>query len=169
MRRTNNGRHRGRLAWYVVPMTIGLAAGTIAAAGGAFAWMNSEGSAVTTATIDDGIIASTSAVIPAGRLLYAGGPKGALTITINPDPGGHRFRITGIAKDSTRPVVVAGAVGACDGTVISMAPITGLNYVVNSTAITRTINNVVTISPSAPNSCQGATFTIPVVLTGRSF
>lgn len=166
MRRTNQGRHRGRLAWYVVPMAVGTVAGAVITAGGAFAWMNKEGSATTTATIDDGIVVTTSVVVPTGTHLYAGGPKGGLTITINPSD--RRFRITGIAQDTSRSVGVTGAVGACDGTVISMAPITGLSITVNTTAVTRTVTRAVAIASNAPNTCQGATFTIPVVLTGRS-
>jgi hypothetical protein len=165
MRQNASGRHRGRLAWYVIPMAVGLAAGSAVVAGGAYAWMSSTGSNTTSATIDGGFTFTTSAVVPSGQHLYAGGPKGALSITINPSEG--PFRVTRIEQDPNRPVLVSNASGTCTDPLISIAPIT-VSISVNTSAVTRRINNAVTISPSSPNGCQGATFTIPVVLTGRS-
>lgn len=167
-------RHRvpGAARIAVVPL-VGAVTLTLIAGTAAFAAFSAGGSGSNGAQIDERTLVATAIVAPEGTFLYAGGGKAGLTISIKASD--HRFRITGIKRDPnpSREVVVSNAVGPCSAADagITLDDIGGINYVLNpgDHDFKRTIAKVVSISSSAPNGCQGATFAIPVVLTGRSF
>lgn len=82
----------------------------------------------------------------------------------NPNP----FPVTLTAATFGAPTT---AVTACPGSNITVPNQTGLSISVpanTTTAVARTLPNIVTMSTSAPNECQGVVFTIPVTLTGTS-
>jgi hypothetical protein len=167
--------HRGVRAGFALSTgTAIIAAVALIGAGGAFAYFTHSGSSQAHATVDVGPAVTTATVTPTGAVLYPGGPKGGFTITVNPST--HPIRITDIVQDPLRSVVVTGAPGCPStvGTGVNTVPIAtltaqhGLTLDVDSTAVTKTYAAAVSIAATAPNACQGATFEIPVVLTGRS-
>jgi hypothetical protein len=146
--------------------------------GSAFAYFTHTGSSAPTHATVDGIpVVTTTLVSPTGAVLYPGGPKGGFTITVN--ASNHPIRITDIVQDPSRPVVVTNAPGcpATVGTGPTLAPVVTLTAqhlltldvaAAPAGPVTTTYAGTVAISAIAPNACQGATFAIPVVLTGRS-
>jgi hypothetical protein len=168
--------HRGARAGFAVSTgTVIVTAVALLGAGGAYAYFTHTGSSAPTHATVDGIpVVTTTLVSPTGAVLYPGGPKGGFTITVN--PSSHPIRITDIVQDTSRPVVVTNAPGcpATVGTGPTLAPVVTLTAQhnlmldVNGTPVSKTYAGTVAISAIAPNACQGATFAIPVVLTGRS-
>jgi hypothetical protein len=134
-------------------------------AGGAFAYFTQGGSSAASASVGHGLAVHTTVTVPVGTVLYPGGPKGGFTITVQPSAA--PVRITDIEPDASRSVLVTGAPG-CPGTVVTLTAQHNLTLDVDATAVTRNYPNAVSLDASAPNACQGATFEIPVLLTGRS-
>jgi hypothetical protein len=63
-------------------------------------------------------------------------------------------------------VSVTGATGSCDATAVSLTPRSGLSSVVPSGGFL-VMKLTVTMSTSAEDGCQGATFSLPVTVDGR--
>ena len=166
----HRGGHRGRRAGVALSTgTVITAAVALIGGGSAFAYFTHTGSSAPAHATVDGIpIVMTAVVSPTGTVLYPGGPKGGFTITVK-----HGIRpvlITGIAADPDPAHVPTSDKPGCPGSVVTLTaqhPNPGL-AVGTSTDVTKTYPAAVSMSASAPNACQGATFTIPVVLTGRS-
>ena len=118
------------------------------------------GSAVALTTLDAS--ASTSAT------LYPGA-TGDVTLTIdnaNPFP----VRVTGVALNGTNASITpdAGSPG-CTTTGVSFTDQTGLTIdVAANSSATTTLTGSVSMSNASVDGCQGATFTVPVTLTGTS-
>lgn len=161
-------RARTPRARVLVPtMTVGVVLGTFAAIAPAYAFLTQTGSTSGNANVGDStsFVISTEVTTPAGALLYPGGPQGAFTIAV--EDGERDFRVTAINRDPARDVLVTEAGGSgCLGSVVTLDPVTGLTIDVTTADVTRTFPSVVSISSSAANGCQGATFAIPVTLTG---
>jgi hypothetical protein len=108
-----------------------------------------------------------TAVSPSGSgdSLYPGGPAGWVYFTVqNPNP--YAVNITGLSWGTP----VSNNPTACPSSLISVdanAP-TSLSVPVaaSTTSGALQINNVLDLSKSAPDGCQGVTFTVPVTVTG---
>jgi hypothetical protein len=100
-------------------------------------------------------------------LLYPGGPAADVTLAVqNPNP--YPVTITGVAADG--PVTATGGIGTCTTHGVTLvAPTAGLPFTVSPSATaTVTLASAAQMSTAAENGCQGATFTLPVSLTGAS-
>jgi hypothetical protein len=99
--------------------------------------------------------------------LYPNG-DGTVTLTIhNPNP--YPVVVTDVTAGSGA-VTASGGIGTCDVTGVSFNDQHGLNIHVppNSDSDTIELNNAAHMSNESENGCQGALFTIPVVLSGAS-
>jgi hypothetical protein len=152
-----------RLAIGTAITVAGLGAGT----GVAFAVWTSTG----TGNGAGGALAAQSLIVTAvtpggsGSSLYPGGPAGWVYFTVqNPNP--YAINITGLSWGTP----ISTNTTACPSANISLdanAPTT-LDFPVaaNSTTGALQIDNVLDLAHSAPNGCQGVTFTVPVTITG---
>jgi hypothetical protein len=138
----------------------------IAATGSAAAYWSANGAGHGAGTAGAAITIATENATPAADL-YPTGPKRTLYLRIQP-VAGRSFKITGLSQDTGRSVTVSGALGTCAGTVITVATVTNLAITVNASAVNATVPSVVSIADNAPSTCQGATFRIPVTLTGQA-
>lgn len=154
---------------------------TLAATGAAFvvtafvfaAWTsNGTGSATTKAGSSEAL-STLDASASTSATLYPG-VDGDVTLRIsNPNP--FPIRVTGVSLNGTNANIEpdSGHAG-CSPTGVSFNNKTGLTIDVpgksggtNGTA-TATLNGAASMSNASVNACQGATFTIPVTLTGTS-
>jgi hypothetical protein len=137
------------------------------AAGVAYAvWsVTGSGSGGAAATVAQNLV--ITAVTPTGSNanLYPGGPAGAVDLTIaNPNP----FAVTINSWAWGTPT--SSNTTSCPNANISVdssAPTTAsLSIPANATGnTTYTVNGVLDMSHSAPNGCQGVSFTVPVTAT----
>lgn len=111
---------------------------------------------------------TTTATTPSGALLYPGSAKVPLTLTIT-NPGPRPVQVTAVVVDSSRSTVMTGNAGACTtGITVTLPGSVAINVAAGAT-VAQTIASVVQFaSTTVGNGCQGATFTIPVVLTGKT-
>lgn len=159
------GKHAFRGRRVLSALSVGVAAATVLGVGPAYAFFTGAGTGSGKGRVGVGqsFTITTSVTVPTGTLLYPQGPRGGITLSI--DRGAQPFTVTSLRRDISRAVVVANAgTGGCLNPGIALLPV-DLNIDVNA-AVTRTIPAVVSISDSADNGCQGATFAIPVILTG---
>lgn len=138
-------------------MAAGLVFGGVAVA----AWLSNgtgTGSAKATTAID-----LTTSTATASADLYPGG-TGALNITIN-NPNPYPVTITDIASSGA----ATASLSTCVVTGVSLSALTGLTDVVDANA-SKTFSHADAVSMSnlSDDGCQGATFTIPVSLSGHS-
>ena len=97
--------------------------------------------------------------------LYPGG-TGGLKITIN-NPNPYPVKVTKV--EGSGPITGAGGLGTCATTGVTYTDQTGLSLAVGAgSSETFTLANSVAMSNASDSGCQGATFTIPVTLTGES-
>ena len=116
------------------------------------------GSAQALTTVD--VSASTSAT------LYPGGPAGDVSIRIS-NPNSFPVTVTGVSGNGSISAD-AGHAG-CTTTGVSFSDQTGLSISVPASGqTTATLSGAATMSNASLNACQGATFTIPVTLSGAS-
>jgi hypothetical protein len=152
-------------------MVLGLtAAVVVTGAGSASAYWTAHKSGsgtANTATGTVGLSFTTNAVPAKSADLYPTGPKGNLRVQIN-RVNAKNIIVNTMAFDSSRSVTVGGALGACAGTVITLTSASSLGWSVpaGSGVVTFDLPSVVKIDDAAPSTCQGATFTIPIILTG---
>ena len=98
--------------------------------------------------------------------LYPGG-TGDVDIKVhNPNP--YPVRVTTVALNPAGTITSDKA--GCDGTNVSFAGATGLSVDVaaNGGETAKTLTGSITMIADAANACQGAVFTIPVLLSGQS-
>jgi hypothetical protein len=116
------------------------------------------GTAQALTTVD--VSASTSAT------LYPGGPAGDVLIRIdNPNP--FPVKVTGVAGNGA--ISADAGHSGCTTTGVSFTDQTGLNISVPATSqTTTTLTGAASMSNASLNACQGATFTIPVTISGAS-
>jgi len=95
--------------------------------------------------------------------LYPGFTLGDVFFSVN-NPNPYPVTITSM----TPGTVTSSSPTLCPATNVTVASATGLSIPVaaNSTASGQTIANVVTMASTAPDGCQGVTFTINLTLTG---
>jgi hypothetical protein len=95
--------------------------------------------------------------------LYPGFTLGDIFFSVN-NPNPYPVTITSM----TPGTVTSSSPTLCPATNVTVASASGLNIPVaaNSTASGQAIANVVTMASTAPDGCQGVTFTINLTLTG---
>jgi hypothetical protein len=121
------------------------------------------GTAQALGTVD--VSASTTAT------LYPGGPAGDVTIRIS-NPNTYPVTVTGVS--SSGAITPDAGHAGCTTTGVSYADQTGLSIsvpakvgAVNGETQT-TLSGAASMSNASVDGCQGATFTIPVTLSGAS-
>ena len=97
------------------------------------------------------------------------GQNGNVTLKIN-NPNGYNVRVTSVTLSGQQTDIVADAGhSGCTTTGVTFTNQSGLTLDVNAGAQAEfTLNGAAAMSNSSLNACQGATFTIPVSLTGAS-
>ena len=156
--------YRNKLFIGIATVTAALAVGS----GVAFAvWsVNGSGSGAGAATVGQGV--TITAVTPTGAAasLYPGGPAASVYFQVaNPNP--YAVTITNI----TWGTPVSANPTACPNANISLdanAPKTGLtiNVPAGATAATFSEPNVLDLSHSAPDGCQGVAFNVSMTVSG---
>jgi hypothetical protein len=97
--------------------------------------------------------------------VYPGGPGADITITVA-NPYAQAIAVKTIAINGS--IAVSGASGTCTTTGLSIAAPAQLPASVNaSSTLTLTLTSVVKMGLTADSGCQGATFTIPLQVTGQ--
>jgi hypothetical protein len=127
-------------------------------------WLASgTGSGFAKATTAQSLTTSTVAAVAD---LYPGG-TGDLKITIN-NPNPYPVRVTQIAR--TADPITSDAGAACDAsTGVSMTTPQAVTIdIAAGGSATSTLAGVMAMSNASDNSCQGATFTVPVSVSGAS-
>jgi hypothetical protein len=115
------------------------------------------GSASPLTTVD------VSATTPA--TLYPGA-NGDVLVRIN-NPNTFPVRVTAISGNGA--ITAAGGTGTCTTTGVTFTNQSGLTIDISaSSAVTSTLTGAAHMSNASDDGCQGATFTIPVSLTGAS-
>ena len=116
------------------------------------------GTAQALSTVD--VSASTTAT------LYPGGPAGDVTIRIS-NPNSYPVTVTGVSGNGS--VTPDAGHASCTTTGVTFTNQTGLTIAVPANgATTTTLSGAASMSNASVDGCQGATFTIPVSLSGAS-
>ncbi len=153
------GRIRGRRG-----LILSLSVGLLFAAGIAFAaWTaTGTGSGYAKATTAQPLTTvDVSATTPA--TLYPGATGDVLLRINNPNP----YPV--VVNDVTGNGAITASNPSCNVASVTFTDQTGLSLnVPASSAATFTLSGAVQMSTAANDNCQGATFTIPVALTGSS-
>lgn len=116
--------------------------------------------------------APTTGTVPASAfstgLLYPGGPAGTAKILVN-NPNPYAVVVTHVAAGTGTPTG-SGGNGTCTQTGVSwvdQTPTSGNSVPANGSA-TLTLPGAVTMGSTSDDGCQGALFSIPVVVTVSS-
>jgi hypothetical protein len=138
-----------------------------AAAGIASAVWSASGSGAGGAAATVAQNLTVTAVTPTGSnaSLYPGGPAGPVQFQVaNQNP--YAVTITGVSYGTPSSLNPA-ACASSNVSVATGAPTTlSLSIPANSSASTQTINGVVQLAHAAPDGCQGASFNVPLTVTG---
>ncbi|MDQ3933784.1 MAG: hypothetical protein M3340_04040 [Actinomycetota bacterium] len=101
-----------------------------------------------------------------GATLYPGGPAGDVKIEIS-NPNGFPVKVTGVSGNGT--ITADAGHSGCTTTGVTFTDQTGLNIsVAANSSTTATLTGAASMSNASLNACQGATFTIPVTISGAS-
>ena len=106
---------------------------------------------------------TTSAVVPTATLYP--GADGNVQVTIN-NPNSFPVRVTAISGNGA--ITAAGGTGTCTASQVTFTNQSGLTIDIAATNSTTTLTNAAHMASNADDGCQGATFTIPVAITGAS-
>ena len=113
-------------------------------------------------------ITATGVVTSEGARLVPGG-TGDVTFTVH-NPNTFPVTVT-VAFDAGRPITVDPADSGCDGSAMHVLDplLTPIPLVVppGAAAASVTATGAVTMDSEAPSGCQGATFSVPVVVTAE--
>lgn len=131
----------------------------------ASAWWSATGTGTGSSTTAAAVALTTTAAGPSGTALVPGG-SAPLVLTVT-NPSTVPVTVTSVRLDAHRPVSVTGAVGACDAPPLTVSATTEIALPAGSTT-TVSVPAAVTLGAAAPPGCQGGTFTVPVVLSGRT-
>ena len=116
------------------------------------------GTAQALTTVD--VSASTSAT------LYPGGPAGDVLIRVS-NPNSYPVTVTGVSGNGA--ITADAGHAGCTTTGVSFTDQTGLSISVPANGqTTATLSGAASMSNASLNACQGATFTIPVTISGAS-
>lgn len=147
---------------------VAAAIATVVTAGVAAAWYQSNvrstgtGSASTAAT--QTVTLTTTGAVSTG--VYPGGPGADITISVTNPYANLPIALNSIAINGS--IGVTGALGTCTTTGLAIAAPAQLPATVNGGAtLSLTLTSVVKMGLTADSGCQGATFTIPLQVTGK--
>lgn len=162
------GQERRRTGRRVVTTALGCSAALVVA-GGAYAyWSNFSANTGHASTADGLATFTTTATVAQGALLYPGGTA-PLTVDVDNSGNTYSLTLTAVSLDSSRSITVdASHAAACTNPAISVTTPGswgGLTVGAGASSGPVTIVDAVAMG-AASNGCQGATFTIPVTLTG---
>lgn len=134
------------------------AAWTTNGSGSAYA---KAGEAKNLSTID---VSASVATLP--NALYPGTDGDLLIKVHNPNP--FAIKVTQISANGA--VTASGGIGTCttSGVTLNSPIATAIEVAANSDSAATTLTAGAHMSSASENGCQGATFTIPVTLTGTS-
>lgn len=156
-------RMRGKTVAIVA--VAALSAGAIAYA----AWV-ANGSGSATAKAGTAIAMSTSDASASTSATLYPGASGELSVTIN-NPNPYPVRVTEIAAGEGSVTSSGGTddEDCDDATGVSLVPQNGLAIEIGANdSTTATIEGAVQMDNSSADGCQGATFTVPVAVSGVS-
>ena len=109
---------------------------------------------------------TTSAVAVTSNLLFPGG-SGDVKVTIN-NPNPYLVHVTTINQTASSTITSAGGSGTCTTNGVSFTNQSGSWAIPANGSSTVTLANAASMSNASDDGCQGATFTIPVTLSGTS-
>jgi hypothetical protein len=141
---------------------------TVVTAGVAVAWyqssVRSTGAGGGTTVAAQTVTLSTTGAVSTG--VYPGGPGADITISVTNPYATLPITLKSIAINGS--IGIAGASGTCTTTGLAIAAPTQLPATINGGAtLSLTLTSVVQMGLTADSGCQGATFTIPLQVTGR--
>lgn len=149
---------------------IVLVAGTVAAAmtlptGIAHAYLTTKGTGAGSAT--SGTISALTGLTatPSGTLIPGG--TGALVVRVT-NPNSLPVTVTTVSGNGS--ITATGALGTCTSPAVTLTtPTAGLPATIAPGATaTITLTGAITMGTAAQSGCQGATFDVPVLLTGKT-
>jgi hypothetical protein len=157
-----------------VPTTLAATAAAVIVTSLVFAAWVSNGTGTATSKAGSSQALSTiDASASTNATLYPG-VNGDVTVRVS-NPNAFPVRVTGVSLDGDNSdITVDGGHSGCSPTGVSFTDQTGLTIDVpaksggTNGATTATLTGAAAMSNAAVNACQGATFTIPVTLTGSS-
>ncbi|MGQ0467096.1 MAG: hypothetical protein ACT4QG_17490 [Sporichthyaceae bacterium] len=137
--------------------------------GVAQAYWKATGSGNGTATVRNGFETfTTTATATSATVLYPGIANAPISIVVNNSANTYALTVTNLAVDPGRSITADAGHAGCTAPAITVASaILSLTVAAGASSAPQTAN-VLSMGPAAQNACQGATFTIPLVLTGRS-
>jgi hypothetical protein len=142
----------------------GVVAGLMASGIAWAAWTaNGTGEGYTKATTAVALTTDDVSATTVGQL-YPGG-SGDVKLTIN-NPNPYPVQVTSITGNGT--IVADSGHAGCTTTGVSFANQTGTWNVAANGETAVTLTGAASMSNASLNACQGATFTIPVALSGAS-
>lgn len=154
-----------KLKRIVVSIGAVVAAGAIAGAVYAVWSASGSGTGAGGALVAQSLVVTAVTPSGAGDSLYPGGPAGWVYFTVkNPNP--YAVNITGFswgAPVSSDPTACPSTNFTLDG---SAPTTTSIPVAANTTSGAFQVFNIIDLSHSAPNGCQGVGVTIPVTVTG---
>jgi len=143
-------------------------AAAVVAASGAAAWAawQANGAGNASAKAGQSVTLTTVATTAPGDLLYPGGTGDVKLKVRNDNP----FRVHLSAVVGAGPITpdAAHAAGCTTTGVTLHTPVLGAWSLPANQTTELTLDNAVDMSNASDNGCQGATFTIPVILVGIS-
>jgi hypothetical protein len=159
---------RPRRRWLLV---LPGALGAVLLGGTASAYWLNVGTGTGSASSATGLTSlTTTATVASGAALAPGGAAVALSVQVD-NPGSLAVTVTAVALDNSRTIGVSGAKGTCVNpplTVTTPVGWSGLTVPAGGSTGATTIPGAVALGVGASSGCQGATFTIPVTLTGHN-
>jgi hypothetical protein len=143
----------------------------VGSTGGAYAYWtaSANGSDTSSATTLNGFPTfTTTATATSAIVLYPGVTNAPISFVVNNSGNDYAMTVTDLAVDPGRTIAVDAGHAGCTAPDITVGTATlSLTVAANSSSAPQTAN-VLFMGPAAQNACQGATFTIPLILTGRS-
>lgn len=109
---------------------------------------------------------TTSPVAVTTNLLFPGA-SGDVKVTIN-NPNPYLVHVTSIAQTPSSTITSSGGSGTCTTNGVTFTNQSGSWTVPASSSSTVTLSGAAAMSNASDDGCQGATFTIPVTLSGTS-
>jgi hypothetical protein len=157
-----------------VPTTLAATAAAVVITSFVFAaWTSNGTGSATTKAGSSQELSTVDASASTSATLYPG-VNGDVKLTIS-NPNAFAVRVTNVALNGTNADITPdGGHASCDPTGVSFTNQTGLTIDVpgksggTNGSATATLAGAASMSNASADGCQGATFTIPVSLTGSS-
>jgi hypothetical protein len=153
-------------------IAVASALGVVALGSSAYAYWLTTGAGSGSGATANGLTAfTTTATVPSGALLYPGATA-PLTVDVDNTGNNYALTVTAVSLDGSRSIQVDSAhQAACTNPAISVTTPNawaGISVGQDTSSGAVTVPGAVSMGLTASSGCQGATFTIPVTLTGRN-